>query len=236
MTTPPQSGPRVSPADIKSYSDAPLYGPLTVRTLFLEFENADWEKEPADFEGTDVEVPAKLVVDGREYPDVGVHFRGMSSHMMLGEGQKRSLNLSLDFLHTDQNLRGSRTLNLLNSHGDPALLRAVLYCHIAREYLPAPRANHVRVVINGESWGVFINIEQFNKHFIRQWYDMAKGARWKVLGSPGARGGLEYVGENLAAYWRAFEIKSKDDSESWGDLIGTDSRRPRPWPSPSCAP
>jgi hypothetical protein len=35
-----------------------------LRTLFLEFENADWEKELSDFHGTDVEVPAKLIVDG----------------------------------------------------------------------------------------------------------------------------------------------------------------------------
>ena len=33
-----------------------------LRTLFLEFESADWEKELADFYHTDVEVPAKLTV------------------------------------------------------------------------------------------------------------------------------------------------------------------------------
>ena len=77
-----------------------------LRTLFLEFENADWEKELADFKNTDVEVPAKLTVDGKTYPDVGVHFHGMSSFMMVEEGRKRSLVLSLDFIHPDQALGG----------------------------------------------------------------------------------------------------------------------------------
>ena len=39
-------------------------------------------KKLEDFHGTDVDVPAKLTVDGKTYPDVGVHFRGMSSYGM----------------------------------------------------------------------------------------------------------------------------------------------------------
>ena len=91
----------------------------TLRTVFLQFENADWEKELAAFNNTDVEVPATLTVDGKTYKDVGVHFRGASSFMMVPEGLKRSLNLSLDFVHEKQELGGYRTLNLLNANGDP---------------------------------------------------------------------------------------------------------------------
>jgi CotH kinase protein len=214
----PVPGPRISPADVASQAGAPLYDPQTLRTLFLEFENADWEKELADFHNTDVLVPARLTVDGRAYPEVGVHFRGMSSFGMVGEGQKRSLNLSLDFAQDDQNLGGYRTLNLLNSHDDPTFLRAVLFYDIARGYLPAPKANFVRVVINGEYWGVYVNVEQFNKDFVQEWYGTKKGARWKVPGSPGGRGSLAYLGDNAAAYRGIYEIKSKDDAASWKAL------------------
>jgi multidrug efflux pump len=78
---------------VPSYPNAPLYASNVLRTVFLEFENSDWEKELADFKGTEVEVPAKVTVDGKVYPDVGVHFRGMSSYLMTGEGRKRPLNL-----------------------------------------------------------------------------------------------------------------------------------------------
>ena len=54
--------------------------------IFLEFENKDWEAELQDFHGTDVEVPATLTVDGKKYPNVGVHFRGMSSYMGVPAG------------------------------------------------------------------------------------------------------------------------------------------------------
>ena len=57
--------------------------------MFLEFENADWEAELADFNNTDVEVPAMVTVDGKTYPHVGVHFRGMSSFFTVRAGSKR---------------------------------------------------------------------------------------------------------------------------------------------------
>jgi spore coat protein CotH len=198
----PQDGAKITPADVKSFPDAPLYASNVLRTIFLEFESADWEKELADFKNTDVEVPAKVTVDGKTYSEVGVHFHGASSYMMVGEGQKRSLVLSLDFVHPEQQLGNYRKLNLLNSHEDPSFLRTVLSLQIARDSFPAPQANFVRVVINGESWGIYVNQQHFNKEFTKEAFGSAKGARWKVPGSPDGHGGLEYLGEDAAPYKR----------------------------------
>jgi spore coat protein CotH len=215
---PPKPGRKLSPADVKSFLDAPLYDPQTVRTFFLEFEDADWEKELIDFHRTDVEVPAKLTVDGKTYQNVGVHFRGQSS-FGVGEGRKHSINLSLDFVNESQQLQGYRTLNLLNSHEDPTFLRSVLYYQVAREYIPAPKANFARVVINGENWGIYVNVQQFNKEFAKDWFGTTKGARWKTPGSPGGRASLAYLGDDVAQYRRIYSIKSKDDPKAWADLI-----------------
>ena len=216
---PPKPGPRVSLTDAKSFPGSSLYDWNVLRTFFLEFENADWEKELSDFHGTDVEVPAKLTVDGKAYPGVGVHFRGASSYMMVGEGRKRSLNFANDHEHHDQRLLGYRTVNLLNAHRDPTFLRSVLYYHIARHYLPAPKANYARLVVNGESWGVYVNAQQFNKDFIKEWFKDSKGARWKVPGSPRGNGGLAYLGDDPAEYKRKYQIKTKDDPKAWASLI-----------------
>lgn len=216
---PAAPGPRLSPADVKAYGDAPFYAPDVLRTVFIQFENADWEKELSDFYNTDVEVPAQVTVDGKVYRDVGIHFRGASSYFTVGEGRKRSLNLSVDYAHKEQRIGGYRTLNLLNSHTDPTYLRTVLYAHIGSQYLPVPKANHVRVVINGESWGVFVNAQQFNSDFIQEHYGTTRGSRWKVPGSPRGNGGLAFVGEDVEAYRRLYEIKSKDDPKAWGSLI-----------------
>lgn len=214
----PQAGPHLTPADVTNHPDAPLYDPGVVRTFFFEFENKDWEKELADFYHTDVEVPAKLTVDGKSYADVGVRFRGASSFFTVAEGLKRSLNVTVDFAHKDQRIGGARTLNLLNSHTDPTYLRTPLYYYVARQYLPAHRANHVRVVINGESWGIYVSVEQFNSDFIKERFDTTKGARWKVPGSPRGRGSLAYLGEDPAAYKQVYDLKTKDDPKSWAAL------------------
>lgn len=217
---PTKLGPKVSPAEVKNFpASVPLYDSLTLRTLFLEFADADWEKAMEDFHKTDVLVPARLTVDGRTYPEVGVHFRGMSSYGMVSAGQKRSLNLSLDYADEKQNLYGYRTLNLLNAHEDPIFMRPVLFYDIARQYLPAAKANFVKVVINGESWGVYVNVEQFNKDFIQEWFQTKNGTRWKVPGSPNGRGSLAYLGDDAAPYKKIYEIKSKDNAKSWNDLI-----------------
>jgi hypothetical protein len=213
-------GRRLKPADVKSYPPSvSLYDPSTLRTIFLQFEEPDWEQALADFNNTDVDVPATAVVDGVTYKDVGVHFRGMSSYFMVPAGSKRSLNLSFDFAHDGQAIGGYRTLNLLNSNGDATFVRGVIYSEIARKYIPAPRINFMRVVINGESWGVYLNEQQFNKDFLRDNFKTEKGARWKVPGSPGGRGGMEYLGDDVASYKRVYEIKTKDDPKAWGDLI-----------------
>jgi hypothetical protein len=217
---PGKPGPRVSPAEVKNYPDANLYDTTVLRTLFLEFDNADWEQELADFNNTDVEVPCTLTVDGKKYLNVGVHFRGMSSYMGVPAGSKRSLNLALDFIDTKQRLYGYKTLNLLNSHEDPTFMHTVLYSQIARDSIPAPKANFVKVVINGESWGIYVNAQQFNKDFVKENYQNSKGgARWKVPGSPGGRGGLEYLGEKPDSYKQRYQIKSKDDAKDWQDLV-----------------
>ena len=214
-----EPGRRLTPADVRPYPTTPFYDLGTLRTIFLEFENADWEDELADFHNTDVEVPATMTVDGRTYKEVGVGFRGASSFRMVPEGLKRSLNLSVDFAVDGQNVGGYRTLNLLNANNDPTFLRAVLYTEISRRYIPTPKMNFVRVVINGESWGVYLNAQQFNTDFLRDNFKQTRGARWKAPGSPRGQAGLEYLGNDLDAYRRIYEIKSKDDPESWQALV-----------------
>jgi len=216
---PPPAGAKLTPADVKSYSDAPLYDPATLRTLFLQFEDPDWENEMSDFYRTGVDVPATLTVDGKTYREVGVHFRGTSSFGTVNAGYKRSLNLSLDFADKQARLQGYTTLELLNSHEDPTFLRTVLSLQMARDYMPAPKANYVRVVINGESWGVYVNSQQFDKISTREWFGSAEGARWHVPGSPIAQGSLAYLGEDAAPYRKIYEIRSKDSPESWAALI-----------------
>jgi spore coat protein CotH len=219
---PAKPGEQFSPKDVRFAAGSDLYDTSVMRTFFLDFESDDWEAELSDFYNTDVEVPATLTVDGRKYSGVGVTFRGASSFFNVPAGYKRSFNVSLDFTDKEQRLLGKKTLNLLNASADPSTMSTVLYSLIANEHIPAPRANHARVVINGESWGVYVNTEQFDSVFVSERFEKGKdaqGARWKVKGSPNGSSGLDYLGEELEPYKAKYQIKSKDREEDWEALV-----------------
>lgn len=214
-------GPRIAKDSVEIHPDRGLFDPDIVRTIFLDFDAENWEEELELFHGTDVDVPATMTVDGRTYEGVGVHFRGASSYLMVPRGTKRSLAIAVDHTDPDADLGGQNSLNLLNSNGDPSMLSTSLYARLAESHLPTPRANHVHLVVNGESWGVYVNAEQFNRAFLREhWPDFdGEGARWKVKGSPRGTGGLDFRGEDLEAYRERYEIKTRDREKHWSALI-----------------
>ena len=212
-------GPKVTPTQVTNFSSEDLFDPSVLRTVFLTFKAEDWEKQLQDFKPTDVEVPALMMVDGKEYPNVGVSFRGASSFFHLSEGNKRSFNISMDYSDDDQKLLGYKSLNFLNCNGDASMMSSALYSHFAGRHIPVPKVNFVKVVVNGRSWGIYANAQQFNKTFVKEHFGTRKGSRWKVLGSPRGDGGLRYLGEDIEEYKSRFEIKSKDKPEAWKSLI-----------------
>jgi len=216
----PATGPKMTPSSVKNVpATVPFYDLGTLRTLFFEFEDADWERQLMVFKQTDIEVPATMTVDGKTYKDVGVSFRGNTSFLWVPEGMKHSINVHIDKFVKGQSLLGFTSLNLLNGHADSSFIHSVLYLQAARDFTPAARANWVRVVINGEYWGVYPNLEQINKPFLRQWFKEDSGAHFKAPGELHGHTGLEYWGDNPARYRSAYELKTKDDPKAWQALI-----------------
>ncbi|MBK8101061.1 MAG: CotH kinase family protein [Planctomycetes bacterium] len=213
----PKVGRKVTPADVQTHLDKPFYDPDVVRTIFLDVPGTDWFDELVAFYRTDVELPVTMTVDGTTYTDVGMRFRGNSSFGG-ARGKKKSINLTLDFVHQDQHLGGYRTLNLLNAHSDASFLREALHARIVRQYLPAMQANLVRVVINGEDHGIYANVQQFNKDFLDEEFGTGKGARFRVPADFSGNGALVWLGDDVAAYKRAYQLKSKDDPKAWERL------------------
>ena len=195
-----------------------LYDASTLRTLYLRFHDTDWYEQLGDFYRTDVDVPADLIVDGKVYQSVGVRFRGSSSYFTV-QNEKKSFNIAVDYGDDRQRLYGYKTLNLLNGHSDPSFLREILYSRIATNYIPAPKANFVKLVINGENWGIYVNNQQFNKDFLDEWFGTKGGVRWKV--PPGRDSGLVYNGDQPSAYQQSYQLKTREEEapNAWQDLI-----------------
>ncbi|MBT7859431.1 MAG: T9SS type A sorting domain-containing protein [Gemmatimonadetes bacterium] len=157
-----------------------LYDETVLRTLELQFAQTDWWDQLAANYGTGENILADLTVEGITYPEVGVRFRGNTSYTQTGNSEKKSFNIELDFVDEDQALMGYRTLNLNNANLDASFMREVLYFHEARDYIPTPKANHVRLTINGQNWGVYANVQQINADMVAEWFASNDGDRWKI--------------------------------------------------------
>ena len=208
---------RMQPEDVTHHPKSGLYDPHALHTLFFEVESDDWHKELADFHGTDVEVPAKLFVDGELIGEVGLSYRGNTSFQ---HPPKKSFGVSIDAYDDDLRLKGYRTLNLLNANGDDSVMREVLFSNIASDYMPAPKANFAKVVVNGVYLGVYANVQQINKDFTKEHYDSKKGVRWKVPPDFSGGGALVYHGDDIEDYRDKYELKTGSATdEDWQELI-----------------
>lgn len=77
---------------------------------------------------------------------------------------------------------GYTALNLNSAWHDPALIREVLAYHVyAACGAPAPRARMVRLIINGQFEGLYVDVEQPKRQFLKR-IGAPKAAIYKALG------------------------------------------------------
>ncbi|MGA1838984.1 MAG: CotH kinase family protein, partial [bacterium] len=182
--------------DIPIFTPGGLYDETILRTISLEFDQNDWWQQLERNFDTERNILADLTMDGIIYPDVGVRFKGMTSYMMGMNTRKKSFNITIDEINPDQRLMGYKTLNLHNGSQDPSFIREVIYFSIFRQYAPCPQANFVKLVINGEDWGIYVNVQQNNAELVEEWFGRNDGDRWKV--GMGNMGGGFFIDGNIA--------------------------------------
>ncbi len=185
-----------------------LYDTTVLRTLNFQFHDANWEALLRSNYASQTNILADLTVDGVTYPNIGVRIRGNTSYTALpSNSQKFSLNVEMDFVDPNQDLMGYDALNLNNGFHDPTFCREVLYNNYVAQFIPNPRANHVVVTINGQNWGVYINVQQFDKTMLSNWFADTDGLRIKCANNPNGPG-LRYVGASSGLYTSGYEIKN----------------------------
>ncbi len=215
-----------------------LYDSATVRTIYLEFPQPNYWTLLTNNYQSKTDIPAKMTVDGEAYDSIGVRFKGQTSYSMLQNSQKKSFNLTIDYIHPDQKLMGYQTLNLNNSFQDPSFLREVFYQHQIRRHIPAAKSNFVQLYINGQNWGLYPNVQQLNKDYLKEWFFSNDGISWRADrpdaaiggGGPGGPGGggpgwgdgtaaLNYLGADTAKYQTYYTLKSSGPDNPWSYLV-----------------
>ncbi len=211
-----------------------LYKLDTINTIYLDFEQNNWFQILTNNYPTSTYLEASLTFYGVTYKGVGVRFRGETSYLMTQHSQKKSFNITIDYKDSNQRIAGYKTLNLNNCFQDPTFMREVLYYFLIGDYIPVPKANFVKLIINGENWGLYSNVQQLNKKYYSEWFLDKTGTSWRAKypdtstakqpGKPNFGVGycsLNYLGDDPLTYTRYYTLKSTTKENPWEDLVRT---------------
>jgi len=151
--------------------DALLFDPFKVITVDIslsEFSIASLDVEPR------VYVPGEvmLTIDGVSHPsmETGVRLKGKyGSFRTLDE--KAAFKLKMNFSVPGQTLLGLKKFTLNNMVQDKAMLHEALAYRIFRALgIPCPRTGYAWVIVNGENYGLYANIESMDEVFLSRFY------------------------------------------------------------------
>ncbi len=155
-------------------------------------------------------------VDDKVDP-VGFRLRGNTSR----NSKKKSFRVSFNTFTNGGKYYGVEKLNLNGEHNDPSVMRSKLMWDILRKWdIPAPRANHVRVYINGNYYGLYLNVENIDEEFALSRFGNKDGNLYKCL----YPADLAYLGSDPNSYKlmsgdrRVYELTTNKEEDDYSDL------------------
>ncbi len=164
------------------------FDPNIMRDVYLDIPPATWAAIDAqatppgcvpyarDYYG------ATLTVEGEVFDNVGIHVKGGCGSARHMNG-KPSFKIKLDWddpaiagCPASRRLHGQKHLTLDNNVQDRTMEHERLVYELERSLgVPTPRANSVRLHINGAYAGVYTNVEPIDRRFIERWFAHAGG-------------------------------------------------------------
>ncbi|MCK9452695.1 MAG: CotH kinase family protein [Bacteroidales bacterium] len=197
-----------------------VYNDLLVPRIDISIhpDTLSWIYENVD---SDIEFHADFVFDDGETRDsiasIGFRLRGNTSR----QSQKKSFKVSFNTWTSGGNYHGVEKLNLNGEHNDPSIMRAKLMWDLLRKWgIPAPRANHVQLFINGNYHGLYLNVEHIDEEFVEKRFGNKDGNLYKCL----YPADLDYLGQNPDLYKledngrRVYELKRNKEADNYSDL------------------
>lgn len=156
------------------WAQADFYDVNAIQEIKIKFEQDNWRYvlDSLRFNGEGL-LLGSIEINGQKFNDIGVRYRGARTFQ---PGSKRnSLYIKLNFIDKEQNYQGQRQVNLSSALRDPSMVREVFGYEVARRYMPAPRANYTKVFVNGEYYGLFVNVEPIDEAFLLRNFGSSKG-------------------------------------------------------------
>jgi len=169
------------------------FDPNTIANVYLTIPPDSWPLIDAESVPPDC-VPytrnyysGSLRVGDKTFDHVGIRAKGgCGTGRHLNEKTAFKVYLSWNDPNVDgcprtRRVHGLQRLTLNNMAQDPSFLHERLaYAFFHRMGIPSPRANHVRVHVNGELWGLYLNQESIDRRFLARWFPNNDGMLYEA--------------------------------------------------------
>lgn len=183
---------------------AAFYSPDQVQQVHLTIDPGDLRRMTAALPER-IQVPVSFRWRDILIDRASVQFKGNSSSNPR-QAHKRSFLVKFP---ENRRFLGLRQVSFDNAIQFGSLFSEPIITSILRDHgMPAHRANHARLYLNGEYRGVYVNVERIDEVFLASHLPDPQGSLFKVdLGGPGSN--LQYLGDRPDLYSQAFEPKNR---------------------------
>jgi hypothetical protein len=151
--------------------------------------------------------------------NVGFRLRGNTSRA----SAKKSFKIKFNAFTSGIKYQGVKELNLNGSHNDPTMVREKLYYDAWNMAgLPSRRATFAKVYLNGNYYGLYINIEELDDEWAQRVFGTDDGNLYKCI----YPADLKYLGTSPTLYKnvqhsvgvRAYDLKTNELTDDYSDL------------------
>lgn len=145
-----------------SQNQADFYDIKTIQTVSITFKEKNWRDilDSLRYNGDEL-LTGTVEVNKQKFDNAGIRYRSARGFQI--GGKHNSLYIRLP---EGKDYQGYGVVELSNAVRDPSVVREVLAAEIARKYMPAPKANYAKVLINGNYYGFFVNMESVDGKFL----------------------------------------------------------------------
>ena len=168
-------------------------------------------------QNSDLEFPARFIYSSSNLQDtiddIGFSLRGNTSL----NAAKKSFKIAFNYTIAGQKYKGLEKINLNGEHNDVSIMRSKISNEILSELdLFAVRSSYVKLYINEEYKGLYLNLEPIDDEFIQKRFPASPdGNLYKC--NWGAS--LAFWGTNQSNYETTYELKTNEDSNDYSGLI-----------------
>ena len=158
-----------------------VYDDTTMATIQIEINSDDLDYMYNNVESDSMHMASIHFLNhwiDQSLDSVGFRLRGNTSR----NAAKKSFKLDFNHFAQGRDFYGLEKLNLNGEHNDPSIVRSKLCWDIFEDIgMPATRASHVKVYINGQYYGLYISVEHIDENFIDRHYADDSGNLWKCI-------------------------------------------------------